>query len=218
MQLKPVVLLPARERIASVLRDAIMDGKFQEGEALTLEQIATQLGVSKMPVREAFQILERDGLITLKANKGAVVRGVTANTLWEHYQVRAALECEVVRLICENGADLRELQEMNRDFAEAIEQDRPRDQSGYNINFHTKLWDLCGNSYLKALLQQVTVGVCLAKRDYLLASDQGVLDHHRQIVDACINHDAENAMKIMREHLYDSCTKRVNEFYANGRS
>ena len=44
------------------------------------------------PVREAFQILSRDGLIDLKQNKGAVVLGVNETTIREHYQVRAALE------------------------------------------------------------------------------------------------------------------------------
>lgn len=212
MDLKPVVLLPARERIASVLRDAIMDGKFQEGESLTLDQIASQLGVSKMPVREAFQILERDGLIALKANKGAVVRGVTAKTLWEHYQVRAALECEVVRLICENGADMSELVEFNQRFADAIENDTHRDQSDYNMKFHAKLWKLCGNSYLEVMLQQVTIGVCLARREYIRMADVNVLEHHEKIVEACVLRDAEAAMKYMREHIWDSCSKRVKEY------
>lgn len=68
--LKPIKMLPARERVAAALRKAIISRQITEGEVLTLENTAQELGVSITPVREAFQILERDGLIDLKQNKG----------------------------------------------------------------------------------------------------------------------------------------------------
>lgn len=104
--LKPIKLLPARERVASALRKAIIGRQIQEGETLTLESTAQELGVSITPVREAFRILERDGLISLEQNKAAVVLGVNEKTIREHYQIRATLESEACRLCCENGGDL----------------------------------------------------------------------------------------------------------------
>ena len=71
--LKPVKLMPARERVASALRKAIISRQIKEGETLALEATAQELGVSITPVREAFQILARDGLLELKQNKGAIV-------------------------------------------------------------------------------------------------------------------------------------------------
>ena len=53
--LKPIKLLPARERVASALRKAIISKQINEGEVITLESTAQQLGVSVTPVREAFQ-------------------------------------------------------------------------------------------------------------------------------------------------------------------
>ena len=64
--LKPIKMLPARERVAAALRKAIISRQITEGEVLTLESTAQELGVSITPVREAFQILERDGLIDLQ--------------------------------------------------------------------------------------------------------------------------------------------------------
>ena len=90
--LKPIKLLPARERVASALRKAIISKQIGEGEVITLEATAQQLGVSVTPVREAFQILARDGLIDLKQNKGATVLGLNETTIREHYEIRAALE------------------------------------------------------------------------------------------------------------------------------
>ena len=73
--LKPIKLLPARERVASALRKAIISKSIPEGAELTLENTAQELGVSVTPVREAFQILARDGLLEVKQNKCAIVLG-----------------------------------------------------------------------------------------------------------------------------------------------
>ena len=89
-----IKLLPAREQVASVLRKAILSRELEEGQEITLEGIASQVGVSSMPVREAFQILAADGLIKLRPNKGAVVLGINEKTIRDHYETRAILESE----------------------------------------------------------------------------------------------------------------------------
>ncbi|MFQ9493411.1 MAG: GntR family transcriptional regulator [Dorea longicatena] len=63
--LKPIKMPSAKEKVAAELRKAILSRQMKEGEVLSLESVATQLNVSAMPVREAFQILARDGLIQL---------------------------------------------------------------------------------------------------------------------------------------------------------
>ena len=64
--LKPIKIPSAKERVASELRKAILSKQIEEGENLSLESVAQQLNVSITPVREAFQILSRDGLIKLR--------------------------------------------------------------------------------------------------------------------------------------------------------
>ena len=66
--LKPIKIPSAKEKVASELRKAILSRKMKEGEILSLDSVATQLNVSITPVREAFQILARDGLIKLRQN------------------------------------------------------------------------------------------------------------------------------------------------------
>ena len=107
--LKPIKLLPARERVASALRKAIISKSIPEGAELTLENTAQELGVSVTPVREAFQILARDGLLEVKQNRCAIVLGVTERTIREHYQLRAALEGTACMLCCQNNADLSKI-------------------------------------------------------------------------------------------------------------
>ena len=96
--LKPIKMPSAKEKVAAELRKAILSRQMQEGEVLSLDSVATQLNVSAMPVREAFQILARDGLIQLRKNKGAVVLGITETYIKEHYQLRAILESSAAAL------------------------------------------------------------------------------------------------------------------------
>ena len=79
-----ISVLPAREQVAAILRQAILLRKFKEGQDLTLKDAAELVGSSITPVREAFQILENEGLIELRPNKGAVVLGVSKKRIHDH--------------------------------------------------------------------------------------------------------------------------------------
>ena len=123
--LKPIKLLPARERVASALRKAIISKSIPEGAELTLENTAQELGVSVTPVREAFQILARDGLLEVKQNRCAIVLGVTERTIREHYQLRAALEGTACMLCCQNNADLSKIKNCVDTAEEALSHQQP---------------------------------------------------------------------------------------------
>ena len=80
-------MMPVRIRIAAIVRKAIYSGEYKSGDELSLTDIAAQLGVSRTPVREAFQELEGEGLITLRMNKGAVVNTVDRKFITETLKV-----------------------------------------------------------------------------------------------------------------------------------
>lgn len=211
MGIKSVVLLPAREQVASALRDAILNGEFEENEAITLEEIANRMGVSKMPVREAFQILEREGLVTLQPNKGARVIGTTYDTIKNQYEVRAALETEVVHLICEKeDFDFRAIDELNDLFEVTIDNTTGAfSQADYNLQFHGALWKDCGNQYLANLLTQIVIGVSMTDKRFMMDDAHKVLKAHRAIIDACKKRDKVKAKELIYEHIMDSCENRI---------
>ena len=70
--LKPIKMPSAKEKVAAELRKAILSRQMKEGEILSLDSVASQLNVSAMPVREAFQILARDGLIQLRKGQSSL--------------------------------------------------------------------------------------------------------------------------------------------------
>ena len=80
------------ESVAARLRELILTGKLPPGTPLRLTQVATRMGVSVMPIREAIRILEAERLVTIEPRRGAAVAHLSIDDIEELYAVRAALE------------------------------------------------------------------------------------------------------------------------------
>ena len=79
-------------KVADELRRMIYAGDFARGDKLVQERLAEQLGVSRVPLREAFVELASEGLIVLRSNRGATVSGVSADEVQQFQEMRARLE------------------------------------------------------------------------------------------------------------------------------
>lgn len=90
-----------RTDVVTVLRKAILEGVFQPGDRLFEGKLATEMGISRNPVREAFQELERDGFVMNVPRKGTFVATLTAEDVRELYAIREALEGLAIRLAIE---------------------------------------------------------------------------------------------------------------------
>jgi DNA-binding GntR family transcriptional regulator len=84
------------EVAANLLRDRILRGDFTAGEPLRQEPLAAELGVSRIPLREAFQRLEAEGLIILSPHRGAVVADLPIAAMPEIFELRALVECDLL--------------------------------------------------------------------------------------------------------------------------
>ena len=82
---------------AEILRDRILRGGFPEGEPLRQDAIAEELGVSRIPVREALRQLEAEGLVTFNPHRGAVVSTLSTQEISELFEVRSEIESDLVR-------------------------------------------------------------------------------------------------------------------------
>lgn len=203
-QLRPVRLQPARERVASALRAAILAGQLGAGEVLTLEGTARELGVSATPVREAFQILERDGFIELARGRTAVVRGLTQDGIRDHYEVRASLEGLACALCCERRSDLARVGEQLEVAQEALARG---DSSGYaeqNREFHEAIWEASGNERLARMLAELwnglSMGANVTKAEYAKVS----MVEHERIYEALLAREPQAARAAMGEHIMRS--------------
>lgn len=200
LNLRPVKLMPVREQAAASLREAIITQNIKQGETLTLEATAKALGISVTPVREAFQILARDGLIELAQNRGAVVIGMNRKNIAEHFSVRAALEAEACRLTCENRADLTEIETLIIQSKQATSEN----YSEYNQSFHYHIWLASGNSKLINILSELwnglSLGLSTTKSQYAKKSQ----DEHEKIFAKLKIYDSDAAALAMRNHILRS--------------
>lgn len=203
--LKPIKTLPIREKIAATLREAILSRKIPAGEILTLESTAQELGVSITPVREAFQILARDGLLELKQNKRAVVLGVTEKTIREHFQVRAALESEACVLCCRNKIELKRIDQILKVSREVIEDGDYESYASLNQTLHMEIWLAAENDKLKNMLSELWNGLSKGMKMNEEEHVRKSLKDHEEIIE-CIRSGNEVKCYIkMHEHIEESC-------------
>ena len=198
--LKPIKMPSAKEKVAAELRKAILSRQMKEGEVLSLESVATQLNVSAMPVREAFQILARDGLIQLRKNKGAVVLGITETYIKEHYQLRAILESAAA----EPETDISEIESVYEEAEEALKEGNLKQYTDLNRAFHHEIWSAAGNQKMKNMISELwnglSMGSMVSEEDYAKVS----IKEHERIWRAIKAHDQKEAQKAMYDHIMRS--------------
>ena len=178
--------------------------QMKEGEVLSLESVASQLNVSAMPVREAFQILARDGLIQLRKNKAAVVLGVTETYIKEHYQLRAILEGAAARLCAAPETDISELEEIYQDSCKILENKDFSRYTDINREFHNEIWTAAGNGKMKNMISELwnglSIEMMISEEDYAKVS----VKEHGEILEAIKAHDGDAAEAAMKEHIMRS--------------
>lgn len=203
-QLGRVKMLPAREQVASILRKAILSKELAEGQEITLEGIASQVGVSSMPVREAFQILASDGLIKLRPNKGAVVLGINEKTIRDHYETRALLEAEAAARCCKEGNDIEAIRSAHEMGELALTNDDTSEYSYYNQTFHMEIWNCADNEKIKTILSSLWNGLSMGHKVTQEQYAEISVAEHKQILDAIESHDPQVARETMYHHIIRS--------------
>ena len=195
--LKPIKMPSAKEKVAAELRKAILSRQMKES-------VATQLNVSAMPVREAFQILARDGLIQLRKNKGAVVLGITETYIKEHYQLRAILESAAALLAAEPETDISEIESVYEEAEEALKEGNLKQYTDLNRAFHHEIWSAAGNQKMKNMISELwnglSMGSMVSEEDYAKVS----IKEHERIWRAIKAHDQKEAQKAMYDHIMRS--------------
>ena len=202
--LRPINLLPARERVASSIRKAIISNELKKGEEISIEKMAERLGVSATPIREAYQILAQDGLIKLRPNKGAIVIGMTEKWVREHYEVRAALESEAARLAVLSGNDISTLENIISQSISLINNGEYSRYSDMNQAFHFAIWELSGNDKLKDMLSNLWNGLSVGQNITIEEYASISLREHIDILGMVSIHDADGAYNLMHKHIYRS--------------
>jgi DNA-binding GntR family transcriptional regulator len=192
----------APEMVRDGLRDAILGGKYVEGQQLRQDELAEQFGTSRIPVREALRQLEGEGLVQLQANKGAIVKGVSIDDVLELLDIRIALECRALKLAIPNMAveDLDVAEEILARYEEAPD---PATWGEMNWKFHWTLYSPCNLPKLLSMIESNYGHVSrFTRRQVSLATGKAKPQQdHVELLRLCREGDTERAVNLLEKHI-----------------
>lgn len=159
MEKKPAILLSEsvrlRDQVCEELRDRIIAGRLQPGQRLVERDLATELGVSRVPVREAIRILVGEGFVKALSPRRIVVKELSRRDVEELFDVREALEVLAARLATQQAdrSGLRQMERLLEQARLATMSGRPEEISRANAAFHHHIVELAGNALLVSILE-----------------------------------------------------------------
>ena len=198
--------LPLRDVVFNTLRDAILTGKLVPGERLMENQLAEKLGVSRTPVREALRMLELENLVELVPRKGAQVLDMSEKDITNILEVRSALEGQATSLACKKMTkeDLQQLKNMEVDFEKAVADNDVEHFVDIDEDFHDLIFAATENDKLISIFRNLRIQLYryrMAQAKNNETSMSTIVAHHRSIIRAIENHDAEEGASIAQGHI-----------------
>ena len=192
------------DQVYVVLRERIASGEIERGSRLHQEDLATEFGVSRTPVREALRRLAAEGLVDLFANRGARVATATDDQLRSSYETRLVVEPGAARLAAERrpAEPLARMQRAIRDEKRAGRSSSKHFKA--NRSFHLALIKAAGNPQLVQFMEHVWIGRIGATLYETRLDPKGLeADHeaHRSIAAAIEAGDPDAAETLTRGHL-----------------
>jgi DNA-binding GntR family transcriptional regulator len=196
------------DHASQYLEDGIIKGSFHPGQQIKEEQVASHLGFSRPPIREAFKMLEAQGLITRKPNRGVFVSKISGQDIWEIYTLKLALYELSTRLAFDKmaGQGMRKLEKVVERMETCVNKATPDNLTKYqdlNESFHDVIIDITGHQRLKRIVASLHNQVkrfsyqSLANEKHYHRSFR----YHRMIFEAIRDGDRELAERLTREHI-----------------
>lgn len=185
------------------VRDAIIAGQYEAGAPLFEVHLATQLGMSRTPVREALKVLARDGFVEVLPSRGYAVPRRSLDDLRELFELRESLEGMAARYAAARAteAELQELEKLCVLYAQEQEWSRWV-QTG--TSFHDLLLTAARNARLTAILDSLNGQIVQSRRTVLRDNAQrrdAAISEHRAILEAVKARDRDLAEARAREHV-----------------
>lgn len=186
------------------LRRAMATGELKPGQPIRQEAIAENLGVSRVPLREALKILEGEGQVVHQPHRGYLVAELSLPDLLEVYRIREILEAAAARVATEKltDVDIQRIVEAQHDVETASAQGDLQAMTAANRRFHFAILEGCRMSRLVRIIQSLWNTTDAYRSVYYNSptNRERVEQEHREIVEAVLHRDAEWLIQALAEH------------------
>ena len=188
------------------LERRIISGEIPAGSKLNEVEMATALGISRGPVREAFSALAQAGLVRVEKNRGVFVRQVSVEEANEFYEVRAALEGLIGQLAARRISidEIEALRAVVRRMHLTHKARKADDYFALNVEFHDLLARAARNNALLAQYRGIVNQLDLYRRATISRGADNIpvsMQEHEAIIDAVAARDEQRAEALLTEHV-----------------
>lgn len=207
-------------QVSQFIRKMIQEGKLSPGAPVKENDLATFLNISRAPIREALQILTRDGLIVSEPQKGKTIRVLSAKEIIDGYALTAILEAEGIIMSLDNWTD-----EDNKDLLNILKKMENKSKKAADITdlaeldelLHNMLLSRCTNEQLienaRRFSSNISKYLC---REYWKKSfnPQSFYSRHKKVVDSFFTKNPEQIRKTIFDH-YNELAVAISELIEN---
>jgi DNA-binding GntR family transcriptional regulator len=217
----PKVRPSLRQEIADELRLAIFNGVFNSGDRIYEGRIAEQMGVSRVPVREALTLLEQEGLVVRRPNRGVFVSKLSYPELSEFYSLRSVVEEFAMELAMNNAGedDIARMREQLRKLEDAF---TARDKIATfeaDIAFHRAIVEASKHNLLIRFWDQIAAMLraqFITLLPVLYPMREDLVGRHKALLEAMLGDDVECARVLIRDHVIASGESLAQEAKHHG--
>lgn len=192
--------------VTDKLRERILKGQYAPGERLVENKLSIELGVSRIPVREALRALAAEGLVLIEPRRGASVATLSPHVAREMVEVRATLEGLNAKLAAQrrDPALIAELETVLREGMDAAAQGKADELIELNTRFHEVLGNIAANSVLQEMMRSLRERTAALFGPANTVRARQNWDEHAQILQAVIAGDADLAALLAARHVYSA--------------
>jgi DNA-binding GntR family transcriptional regulator len=199
---------PLRDRVLDALREAIISAELKPGDPLIELELSAQLGVSRAPLREAIQVLSREGLVETIPYRGAIVRNLSRRDIEELYSLRSVLESFAIQRIIEldDAEQIARLRAVFESMLAAAQSGDLKAVNNIDREFHDTLIELSDHNLLVMTWSSVSMRVrqVMALRNSRNSDITRIAYNHLPIIEAIEKGDEDQALQLIREHVASS--------------
>ena len=195
------------------LRDGVTYGRFKPGERLSEKMLCELFKVSRTPLREALRRLEAQGYIKLENNVGATVSKISLSEVENIYNILKYLEPYAAKLACKNRSikDVRKLEQIFEKMNTESVKDDYRNWLRENDLFHYCIHMMSKSDVLSNIIRDTRNRIY---RYRILVTSKEDIEHynleHKELADAIRAANTEKAESIMRTHISNASSNRIN--------
>lgn len=194
-----------QESVYAKIKDDIMSMRLSPGTAMSTQEVATKLNVSRTPVREAFIRLSRDNLVEILPQRKTLVSKINLQKLGQERFIRVSLECANIKLFIKKHTrkNITDLESLIEQQLAAI---KKRDYSTFlnlDNDFHKYMFDASGQSLAYETIESASNQYARIRLVTIWDDEtmRKIIFQHQQILCAVQEGDAKNAAECIKDHL-----------------